>query len=392
MLKNRDIVCIANTSWFGKYTKSTVQLMDRLAKENRVLFVEHAYTFKDIISTLLKKQDAPISKMLGIKRRLQIIESDNHNKVYNLTIPPVLPLYFLKNESLFKLLFKINRWIYIRAVKKAMKRLKFSNPIVISAFNPFYGVACIGKLNEASNIYYCYDAVESRHFGERIFDVENELLHKTDMVITTSDSLKNLKNQINSNCYVVKNGVDFPQFNKYSKKEIYKRDNKLVGYIGSLDFRFDIDCVEKAVKALPEYKFEFTGDLRNYHIKERLEIYPNVQFFPPILANDVPKLLATYDVGIIPYLANEANKNIYPLKINEYLAVGVPVVMTPFAKLDEFNKVISVISESKSMELLLKEEIENDSSERIALRVEFAKSNSWDSRAALFSSIISSNI
>ena len=110
------------------------------------------------------------------------------------------------------------------------------------------------------------------------------------------------------------------------------------------------------------------------------------------MANDVPKLLATYDVGIIPYLANEANKNIYPLKINEYLAVGVPVVMTPFAKLDEFNKVISVISESKSMELLLKEEIENDSSERIALRVEFAKSNSWDSRAALFSSIISSNI
>jgi hypothetical protein len=28
---------------------------------------------------------------------------------------------------------------------------------------------------------------------------------------------------------------------------------------------------------------------------------------------------------------NEVNKNIYPLKINEYLAVGVPVVMTAFA-------------------------------------------------------------
>ena len=51
MIKGQQIVCIANTSWFGNYAKSTVQILERLAKHNQVLFIEYPYTIKDIIST-----------------------------------------------------------------------------------------------------------------------------------------------------------------------------------------------------------------------------------------------------------------------------------------------------------------------------------------------------
>lgn len=391
MLKNRNIICIANTSWYGKYTKSTVQLMGRLAKDNNVLFVEHAYTYKDIFSAILKKQEAPILKMLGIKKRLEHFFTKDGDKIYNLTAPPVLPLYFLKNESLFKFLFKINAHLYLKSLKKAIRKLEFKNPIVITAFNPFYGLATIGKLSEESHIYYCYDAVESWFFGDRIFKTEEELMEKADMIITTSESLHIIKSRFNSNCHIVKNGVDFPEFNKFSKKEPVIRDKKIVGYIGSLDFRFDIDKVEEAIKLLSQYIFKFTGDLRNKAIKERLEKYPNVEFYPPIDPLDVPQLLSTYDVGIIPYLVNDANKNIYPLKINEFLAVGVPVVMTPFADLKEFSEIVSISSDINSLDKMIQLEIENDSKEKIEQRVEFAKANSWDSRAELFSSIISLN-
>jgi hypothetical protein len=124
---------------------------------------------------------------------------------------------------------------------------------------------------------------------------------------------------------VVKNGVDF-KFAPHSKKINFKyRNSKRVGYIGTLDFRFDIDAMEYAIKELPEVLFEFTGYLLNNEIRERLSTYKNVAFFT-VKAHEVPKLLAKYDLGIIPYKMNEVNRNIYPLKINEYLAVSV--VMT----------------------------------------------------------------
>ena len=145
---------------------------------------------------------------------------------------------------------------------------------------------------------------------------------KVDGIITTSDYLNNEKIKLNKNCFVVKNGVDFPHFSKFSKTDIYQHERKKVGFIGSLDPRFDINTVEYAIEKLTNYDFEFIGDMRNLIMKSRLSKYPNVQFFDPVQPNELPELLAKYDVGIIPYIVNEVNKNIYPLKINEYLAIS----------------------------------------------------------------------
>jgi len=97
MIKGENIICISNTSWFGNYAKSTVQILERLAVQNNVLFVEYPYSVKDIVSTLGGKQNAPIKRMLGIEEGLQIIDTNVGTKVYDLVVPPVLPLYFLKN-------------------------------------------------------------------------------------------------------------------------------------------------------------------------------------------------------------------------------------------------------------------------------------------------------
>ena len=388
MIKGENIICISNTSWFGNYAKSTVQILERLAVHNNVLFIEYPFSAKDILATLQGKQNAPYKRMLGMDKRLQQIDTNVGSKVYDLVIPPVLPIYFLKNEKVFNLLFKINTLIYKRAVKKAIKQLNITNPIVITAYNPFYGLSLLNKLNEKTNIYYCYDGVEAGFFGKRIFDFENEFSKKVNGIITTSDFLNAEKLKVNPKSFVVKNGVDYPVFEPFAKKDIYTTNRKKVGYIGSLDGRFDIDTMENAVQKLANFDFEFTGDLMNVKVKQRLEKYPNVSFHLPINQNDVPKLLATYDVGIIPYLVNDVNKNIYPLKINEYLAVGVPLVMTPFADLPDFDGIVSVSKNSNDFVEKLKFETQNDSAEKIRVRTEFAKSNSWDARTESFSEIL----
>jgi len=388
MLQGENIICIANTSWFGNYAKSTVQIMERLAKHNNVLFVEYHYSVKDILTTLRGKQNAPVKRMLGLDKRLQQIDTNIGSKVNDLVVPAGIPIYFLKNERLFNFFFSFNTFIYKRSLKRAIKKLNFVNPIVITAYNPFYGLSLIGKLSEKEHIYYCYDGVESGFFGKRIFDFENKFSEKAKAIITTSDYLNSEKLKLNPNSFVVKNGVDFPVFSKKSKQQVHLHQRKKVGFIGSLDPRFDIETVEYVVKNMPHFEFEFTGDMRNEALKSRLRRYLNVRFFDPVKPNDVPELLAKYDVGIIPYIVNEVNKNIYPLKINEYLAVGVPVVMTAFANLPEFDGMVSVSQDKDDFIRKLQEEVDNDTIEKIQSRISFAAENSWEVRTESFSKIV----
>jgi glycosyltransferase involved in cell wall biosynthesis len=243
-------------------------------------------------------------------------------------------------------------------------------------------------LGEKLHIYYCYDGVESVFFGKRIFDIENRFSAKVNGIITTSDFLNAEKRKLNPNCFVVKNGVDFKVFSKFAKIEVFKREHKRVGFIGSLDPRFDIDTVEYAVSKLQNFDFEFTGDMRNEKLKARLQKFSNVRFFDPIKPNEVPELLATYDVGMIPYIVNEVNRNIYPLKINEYLAVGVPLVMNAFAHLPEFDGLVSVANDKDEFVQKLVDETQKDSVEKIRKRIDFASANSWEARAESFGDII----
>lgn len=386
MIKNQQLVCISSTTWWGYYTKSTVQILERLAAHNQVLFVEYPHTWKDIVMTLIGRQQGPfVKRMLGISKHLEQITTASSTQVYDLVPPPMLPVYFLKNERLFNFLFRYNAWIYRRSLLKAMKQAGMDNPIVITAFHPFFGDAMLGKLNEKAHIYYCFDAVETWFYGERIVDIERRFIQQVKGVITTSDALNREKSKLNPNCITVKNGVDFQLFAPHSRTKIPTRDRKKIGYIGSLDHRFDIDLVEYVVKNSPDYDFEFTGALLNPQVKERLQGYPNVTIFPPVNAEEVPALLASYDAGLIPYIRNEANKNIYPLKINEYLAVGVPLVMTDFAHLPEFEGMVSTASDENSFLNCLHTEITSDTLAKVQERINFARNNSWEARTEAFS-------
>ena len=389
MINNENIVFLANDKWEGNFTSSNVQILSLLAKKNKILFIEYPYTVKDIFTTLFANKKAPILRMLGLKNRIVIKSTKQGTDVIHLVVPPVLPVEFIKIEWLYNLLFKINTLIYLCSLKQALIKYNMQNPICINGYNAHYGNQLIGKLNEKLNIYYCYDGPDIQRFGQKILRIDESFSRKVDGVIVTSDFLALQKYNFNQEVAVVKNGVDFKTFNNYAKHEIKDNSVKVkIGYIGSMDHRFDIDTVEYAIQHLPEYDFYFTGDLRNKSVKLILTKYPNVFFNPPVNSDDVPKLLSNYDIGIIPYTLTEVNKNIYPLKINEYLSIGLPVVLTSFADLPEFNNIVSFTKDKDSFYKAIIHEIESDSLSKINARIEFARNNSWECMAELFGDII----
>jgi hypothetical protein len=104
-------------------------------------------------------------------------------------MPPVLPVDFISNESVFKKIFSINTFIYRNQLRKTIKELKLVDPIIITAYNPMYGLPMINKLNEYLNIYYCYDGMDTQRHKSRIYNIENNFVKKVDTIITTSDYL-----------------------------------------------------------------------------------------------------------------------------------------------------------------------------------------------------------
>ncbi len=383
MLENQSIICISNTTWHGPYTKSTVQLLSRLGRNNKILFIEYPHTVKDVITTWMGKQRAPVAQMLGFKRRLVKELLPGGAEIHRLIVPPVLP-FDVKPEWLFRLLNRVSVLIYRSSARKAIRQLRMQDTIVITAFNPFYGLPLLGQFNEKLNVYYCYDGTDTQKHGQRAYAVERRYCEKTDAIIVTSDHLLEIRKQFNQNCVVVKNGVEYDAFQPFAAASAIRKIPVRIGYVGSIDYRFDTTSVLYAIENRPEWQFEFTGDIRNQEAYQVLIAKRNVKFHPPVKPQEVPEIMVGFSAGIIPYLKDDINKNIYPLKINEYLALGIPVVMTDFASLPEFSGLISVADSSKSFLTALEHEIITDSEAKRAERIEMARANSWEERTKIF--------
>lgn len=371
------------TTWEGDYMKAVVQMMGHLAKNNRVLFIDYAFTFKDLIKGLLGQSNIPVRRMLGISSRLRTIEYHG-NTLHHLTLPPILPINWINNSKLFDFIMNMQIWlVYAFYITRVLKTLNFKKYVMINAFNPIIGVALHNVLKTSKLVYYCYDEIAAANWcdkhGKRL---EKRLTKQADIVVVTSSALLKSKVQLNPNTLLIKNGVDFDLFHQaYKMGKVHA--NKKIGYIGSLDFRVDYDLLESLIRAKPEYEFVFIGRVMDQDNCDRLSYFSNVQFLGSKQPHEIPVLLSQFDVAIIPFVKNEFTRNIYPLKINEYLAAGLPVVSTDFADLSDFQELIAIEDESKEFLDAIRRSISSDTAIQ-SKRIEMARKNDWSYRAAQF--------
>jgi len=395
MIKGEEIVCIGFPTWEGDYMKSTVELMSVFAKGNKVLYVDYEFTFKDVLMGMIGKKDIPVKRILGLTDRLRKLPSKKGGDVYVLTPPPVLPTNFIKSSKYYDSILRIGAKCVQKSIKKAMHRLDIASPIVINAFNPFFGNDLAGKLNEEQLLYYCYDeigaAVWAKNHGVRL---EEKFIKKVDGVIISSIGLFNNRMHLNKNSFLVKNGVDYDLFNtafKYKGANVLipkKNYSKVIGYIGSIDSRLDYELLEHLFIKMPKALFAFVGRVNFSKGEALLNKYENVISLGPHPPKELPKFLGEFDLGIIPFEKNEFTKGIYPLKINEYLSAGIPVVLTKFSDLSDFEKSTSIVNDKETFLAAVKTEMKNDSLAKQNERAKVGFHNSWENRVNQISDII----
>ncbi len=389
-----DILCIGFPAWEGDYLKSTVQLVGELARQHRVLYVEYPFTWKDVAMGILGKSRAPWRRILGRENRLRTLPLPNGASVDVLTLPPMLPVNFLRGEQAYDLWMGQNAKRAFASIRRAMDVLGMSRPLVLNAFNPFLGVFLARQFDERALVYYCYDEIGGARWANRHgARLERQFLRQVDAVVASSKPLFEKKKTTAARAFLVKNGVDFDLFNRPNlspqPSTRAPQPSPTIGYLGSVDERLDYDLLETLAQARPDWHFRFVGRANCPAGVERLQRFANVELAGSRPPETLPDEVRGFDACIIPFLKNKLTAGIYPLKINEYLACGKPVVSTGFGDMEDFRQVVQVADSPpdflKKLEQSLAAKSPGDRENRIA----FAQENAWPQRAAQLSSVLS---
>ena len=132
----------------------------------------------------------------------------------------------------------------------------------------------------------------------------------------------------------------------------------------------------------PVNKKEILND-KHAEAFNRIQTLSNTHFIGEIDRAEIPFFLSSMDVNILCLRTDDQcwAKHSYPLKLNEYLATGLPIVSTMLPVVQkECGNLIYFASSTKEWEIQLKTAIEEINPDLVESRKKFAKENSWDHR------------
>ncbi|MEP0773798.1 MAG: polysaccharide pyruvyl transferase family protein, partial [Acidobacteriota bacterium] len=154
-----------------------------------------------------------------------------------------------------------------------------------------------------------------------------------------------------------------------------------LGYFGSLAGWLDYDLLAALLEALPEARLELLGpDLDGSFAESGLGDHPRVRHLGARPYGEVHAAFAALHAGLIPFRMNEITAAVSPLKLYEYLAMGVPVVSTD---LPECRGVpgVWVARSAEEMAGVLRQLVAGQLSLDEDARARFVAANTWGHRA-----------
>lgn len=318
-LRGRDLVVFSN-DWDGD-PLSKVHIMRILSRDNRVLWVNS-------IGNRAPKANA--HDLQRIWRKLSSFTEGIREVEPNLFVLAPLAIPFYGSEAVRA----TNRELLRLQVKRAMKQLHFKRPISWSFLPASAPVS--GTLGEEFVVYHCVDEFSafSDTNGKHIAELEERLLRKADLVITSAERLRENKAKVNPNTVLVRHGVDYQHFVKACDpatkipEDIAKLPKPVIGFFGLMADWVDQEAIIATAKAHPEGSVVIIGKVAPDCDVSAMKAVPNIHFLGRQPYASLPGYCRAFDLALMPFKVNELTLNANPLKVREYLAAGLPVVST----------------------------------------------------------------
>jgi glycosyltransferase involved in cell wall biosynthesis len=114
---------------------------------------------------------------------------------------------------------------------------------------------------------------------------------------------------------------------------------------------------------------------------ERYDRYPNVHWLDFRSYEQIPGYGSAFDVALMPWLDNDWIKHANPIKMKEYLALGLAVVSTDFPEVERYRDVIRIASGEADFIDQVRLTLKDGGLKTPAERRAAVLTASWDSRA-----------
>jgi glycosyltransferase involved in cell wall biosynthesis len=382
-LTGRDIVCVGFADWETELPTNQHHLMSRLAADNRVLFVE---------SLGLRRPQLAGRDVKRIARRLVrgLAPARPAPPGLHVLSPLVLPLH---SNALVR---RLNARLLPALVRRATKHLNFTDPI-LWAYVP-QAEALLDALDPALVVYHCVDDIAAQPGvdAESFRAAEARFAARADLVLASAPALAERMRTLSHNVLDAPNVADTAAFATALQPgpvdpAIDALPHPRIVFTGAVvATKLDVDLIVDVARARPEWSFALVGPTGMGDPStdvSALRDVPNIHLLGGRHHTALPGVLRGADAGIIPYASNQLTASIFPMKVYEYLAAGLPVVATALPALAGVREIARAAGAPAFVAALDDALTRTGDAERAA-RSQAAAAHSWDARLAQIAAAI----
>jgi len=380
-LKGENIVIIGLQAWYTDIGSNCKSIAMELAKNNTVLYINMPL---DRNTMRQWKDDKNINRHIDIAKNKKENLFQVQPNLWNYYPTEILEsINWLPKSFLFTILNKRNNKLLATAIRKATKQMGFKDYFLFNDNDILRSYYLKELLKPKLYIYYIRDFLaDTPYWSKHGKAIEPKHMAKADLVAANSVYLADYAKQHNKNAYFVGQGCDINLFDAAKQYEtpddIRNIPHPIIGYVGALfALRIDEKIIQLIAKALPQFSVVLIGPEDEVFLKSSLHQQPNVYFLGKKPLSSLPSYIAHFDVCINPQLINKITVGNYPLKVDEYLAMGKPVVATKTHAMQIFGEHAYIAEGPEEYPMLIQKAVEEDNDEKIGQRIALAHTHTW---------------
>jgi glycosyltransferase involved in cell wall biosynthesis len=374
-----SIICLSSQDWREALPTNRQQIMLRAARrDHQVLFVETGFFLGRHIWRLLRRGGRrSLARRLFLRE--QVAPGVRARKALNLL--PWGAKHGLPNA--------VNSAITARLLRRIAASL--SQPVVLWIYDP-RAARMAGSCGEDFAVYDCVDdyaeqttSVRRREF---VAACDRTAALRSRLVFAASRTMYERQRLVNPGTHLVPNAGDYGHFVRAADRSIAAPEvtglpRPVVGFAGNfLASKVDFSLLERVALTRREWTLLLIGPStpETVGVLEGLARQPNVRWLGPKPYAELPRYIAAFDVGLIPYVSNAYTRSCFPLKLYEYLAAGKPVVASGLPELAGMEPDVALTDGPDAFVRAVEDALVCGSEAEQERRMQLASRNSWETR------------
>lgn len=394
-MQPRDIIVFTVLPWLVETGSNSRNIAKEMARQgHRILFVDPPLDR----NTLRRQSDNPdVIRLKDVVagHRPGLRQADGYNNVWLLDPAVVLEsINWMPDGAIYDWFLKRNARLLAREAEKAAASLGFRDTIVFVDSDALRCCFVRDYLPCRTYLYYTRDFLQGVPYWQRhATRLEPVHMARASAVVANSEFLQEWAGQHTPNAYYIGQGCDVSKFDpsrQYPRPDDLPASGKpIIMYTGNhTTLRLDLELLEKLGPACPEWDWVMVGPMDEAFAASPIHQLPNVHFLGKKHVNQVPAYIQHADVCINPQILNEITKGNYPLKIDEYLAMGKPSVATRTPFMKSFGDSCLLASGVEEWITAISEALTQRTEEHATARRKVALGHSWENNVLAIMDVV----